>query len=442
VNAATELNAASTLVRRDVNGNFTAGTITGNLIGSATTALTAATAGSALMATDFIGALGGDVTGTQGATIVGKIGGIAPAVANTAGAVVVRDANGNFSAGTITATGFAGGGSGLTGVPGTLPWQSVGGVAQMAVANTGYLANDVAPVTITLPATANAGDIVRVSGVGAGGWAIVPNVGQSIVGFAAGLGPAGSQGAGGSVQFIGSGVWQPMNESQLAAGTVQSANIASGAVGSSQLAPSLTLSGTVAAANFTGNGQGLTDLSASNVSAGTLADTLLSANIPRLNAASNIFTGILKTTGTLDASNATVLGFDKISLSGANTWTGPQTFADMTVAAPAPNVIFRNATTTASFGMGLSTDDLDNGHDFFFMGINMRAGPISYSILSPQESAWGLALERDYFNGETVQHEAYFLDGGNARPFVLGYSQASTANVVSIIDGTVTISSA
>jgi hypothetical protein len=158
-----------------------------------------------------------------------------------------------------------------------------------------------------------------------------------------------------------------------------------------------------------------------------------------LNAATNIFTGTLKTTGTLDVSNAAVLGFDKISLAGANTWTGPQTFTDVTIAAVAPSIVFQNATIASSFGLGLSTDFGDAKHDFFIMGMNMKATPTGYSILSDRKSAWGLALERDYFNGETVQHEAYFFDGGSFRPFLFGYSQAANADVVSIVDGTVTI---
>ena len=430
-------NAASastpgTLVLRDANGGFAAGTITGDLLGNATTATTATTAGTAGAAINFSGTLAGDVTGTQGAAVVGKIGGVAPAAANTAGAVVLRDAGGAFAAGEITATNFLGGGAGLTGVAGTFSWQNAGGIAQQAVANTGYLANHAAAVTITLPATASAGDIVKVSGVGAGGWAIVPNAGQNVVGFAAGLGPAGSQGASGAVQFIGNGAWQPVKESQLA----------DGAVGSAQLAPNLTLSGTMTAASFTGGGQGLTNLSATNLTAGTLGDTLLSANVPRLNAATNIFTGTLKPTGTFDATSATVLGFDKISRSAANTWTGPQTFADLTIASAVPNIFFQNSTTTGNFGLGLSTEGVDLGHDFFIMGINMKATPAGFAINSPRETAWGLALERDFFNGETFLHEAYFTDGGSIRPFLFGYSQAATANVVSIVAGTVTIHNA
>ncbi len=72
---------------------------------------------SAATAVDFSGSLSGDVTGTQSATVVSSVGGqsaanVASGVsaansatdASTSGAIVKRDASGNFSAGTITAT--------------------------------------------------------------------------------------------------------------------------------------------------------------------------------------------------------------------------------------------------------------------------------------------------------------------------------------------------
>jgi hypothetical protein len=75
---------------------------------------------------------------------------------------------------------FSGNGAGLTGVPGSLMWQNVTGTSQQAQPNTGYLANNAAPVTITLPPAPGLGDIVRVSGIGEGGWKIAQNTGQAI----------------------------------------------------------------------------------------------------------------------------------------------------------------------------------------------------------------------------------------------------------------------
>jgi hypothetical protein len=79
--------------------------------------LNAETASTATTATSFSGSLTGDVTGTQTATVVGSVGGASAASVasaasaadaatsgNSAGTIVKRDASGNFSAGTITAT--------------------------------------------------------------------------------------------------------------------------------------------------------------------------------------------------------------------------------------------------------------------------------------------------------------------------------------------------
>ena len=111
---ATSVATPSTLVIRDSSGNFSANIITASLNGNATTATSAGTATSAI---NFTGSLVGDVTGTQGATVVSHVGGytaaqIASAVlavtnatsSNTASTLVLRDASGNFSAGTITAS--------------------------------------------------------------------------------------------------------------------------------------------------------------------------------------------------------------------------------------------------------------------------------------------------------------------------------------------------
>ena len=93
---------------------------------SAGLAVTATTAGTA---NNLAGSLSGDVTGTQTATVVARVGGQTAAAvasgsvtanaatnANTPNTIVKRDASGNFSAGAITAAGFTGVGSGLTGL--------------------------------------------------------------------------------------------------------------------------------------------------------------------------------------------------------------------------------------------------------------------------------------------------------------------------------------
>ncbi|MDR3574555.1 MAG: hypothetical protein P4L50_11875, partial [Anaerolineaceae bacterium] len=79
VAAATALATPNTIVQRDASGNFSAGTITANVSGSATS---------------FTGSLAGDVTGTQGATTVSNaavIGKVLTGFSANAGTVAASD---------------------------------------------------------------------------------------------------------------------------------------------------------------------------------------------------------------------------------------------------------------------------------------------------------------------------------------------------------------
>jgi hypothetical protein len=139
---------------------------------------------------------GSKVTGT----VANATNAINAATATTAGNVtgIVQVANGGTGSSTKnfvdlstnqtniggdkTFTGvLSGNGAGLTNVPGTLKWQTVTGLAQQAQPNNGYLTTNDGRVTITLPTAPNIGDIVRVSSVGAGGWQIAQNSGQSVL---------------------------------------------------------------------------------------------------------------------------------------------------------------------------------------------------------------------------------------------------------------------
>lgn len=63
---------------------------------------------------------------------------------------------------------------------GGLAWTEVTGTSQAAAVNSGYIANNAARVTVTLPATAAVGSIVRLAGKGAGKWRLQANTGQTI----------------------------------------------------------------------------------------------------------------------------------------------------------------------------------------------------------------------------------------------------------------------
>lgn len=62
---------------------------------------------------------------------------------------------------------------------GKLPWTDVTGTSQTAAVNNGYVSNNAALVTITLPAVCAFGDIVKIQGFGAGGWTVQLAAGQT-----------------------------------------------------------------------------------------------------------------------------------------------------------------------------------------------------------------------------------------------------------------------
>jgi hypothetical protein len=140
------------------------------------------------------------------------------ALAGYSGTVTLTNSGNSFS-GSFSGS-FGGSGAGLTNLPGTVVWQNVTGTSQQARPNTGYLATNAAQVTITLPTSPNLGDIVRVSGIGAGGWKIAQNSGQSIV-SAAFLGLTTTPGTAGylngsqkstiELQYVGTGQFMPLS---------------------------------------------------------------------------------------------------------------------------------------------------------------------------------------------------------------------------------------
>ncbi|MFL6604974.1 MAG: WD40/YVTN/BNR-like repeat-containing protein [Steroidobacteraceae bacterium] len=76
----------------------------------------------------------------------------------------------------VTATSYV-----CNGAPGPgITWVNVPGTAAQAQSNTGYLADNISQVLITLPASPAVGDLIQVSGIGAGGWRIAQNAGQTI----------------------------------------------------------------------------------------------------------------------------------------------------------------------------------------------------------------------------------------------------------------------
>jgi hypothetical protein len=65
---------------------------------------------------------------------------------------------------------------------GLVGWIPTNATAFQAATDTGYLLTSSQLVTVTLPATPNVGDIVRISGAGTGGWQTGQNPNQSVIG--------------------------------------------------------------------------------------------------------------------------------------------------------------------------------------------------------------------------------------------------------------------
>ena len=105
-------------------------------------------------------------TMTDGEVMIGSTGADPVLSTLTAGTnITITNA-----AGSITINSTA---SGLT-------WNEETGTSESMLVNNGYIANNAGLVTFTLPTTAAIGDIVRVTGKGAGGWRIAQNAGETI----------------------------------------------------------------------------------------------------------------------------------------------------------------------------------------------------------------------------------------------------------------------
>lgn len=61
-----------------------------------------------------------------------------------------------------------------------ISWIETTGTSATAAVNTGYISNNVALVTFTLPAAAVIGSIIKITGKGAGGWRVSQNASGQI----------------------------------------------------------------------------------------------------------------------------------------------------------------------------------------------------------------------------------------------------------------------
>ncbi len=103
---------------------------------------------------------------SAGQILVGTTSGAPAATAiNSGSGILVANGSGSI---TVSATG------------GGVSWASIAGTTQAAAVNTGYIVANAGQTTITLPATAAIGDTIKVRGLGAAGWILAANTGQTI----------------------------------------------------------------------------------------------------------------------------------------------------------------------------------------------------------------------------------------------------------------------
>ncbi len=123
-------------------------------------------ANSATLVTSSTGVPSWTSSMTNGQVLIGSTG-ATPVPATITGAAGITVTN---AAGSIT---ISGGGGGYT-------WTEVTGTSQAMAANSGYITNNPALCTLTLPTVAAQGTTLSIAGKGAGGWKIAQNAGQEI----------------------------------------------------------------------------------------------------------------------------------------------------------------------------------------------------------------------------------------------------------------------
>jgi len=307
---------------------------------SATSATTAGSATTATTANNFSGSLAGDVTGTQSATVVSTVGGVTAAnVAsganaanaatslNTASTIVMRDASGNFSAGSVTlnnnlylpgptATVYSGGSSFLHSDTNNNFFAGPG-AGNLAASGFGNTANGPGVLRLNTSGQANTASGFEALHDNTSGSANTANGYQAS--------QANTSGSDNTAIGLDALLNNTTGNYNIALGdhagfnigfntTSGSSNIDIGNMGVATDTNIIRIGDgqtqTFIAGVLNGNGGGLTNLNGSQVTGGTVADARLSANVALLNAA-NTFSANQTINGAVGigvaASTATVL---------------------------------------------------------------------------------------------------------------------------------------
>lgn len=101
------------------------------------------------------------------------------------GKLYIGKADGTFALGTLTQGANvtitnADGAITIAAASGGVTFSAVSGTTQQAAVNNGYIPENAALTTITLPATAAVGDVVAITGYGAGKWKLAQNASQLV----------------------------------------------------------------------------------------------------------------------------------------------------------------------------------------------------------------------------------------------------------------------
>jgi len=179
--------ASSITITGDSGGGLTGNSFT---FTGGTTGLTFAGAGSTeTLGGDLVVSNGGTgrTTLTNHGVLVGAgTSAITQLAVGTNGQVLIGATGADPAFALLTSTGgsisFTTGANSLNleSVGGGTPWTDVTGTSATMVANNGYIADNAGLVTLTLPATAAQGTMIKVAGNGSGGWKIAQVAGQTI----------------------------------------------------------------------------------------------------------------------------------------------------------------------------------------------------------------------------------------------------------------------
>lgn len=124
--------------------------------------------------------IGGTLSVNKGGTGVATLTAYAVICGGTTGTAPVQSIASVGSSGQVLTSNGAGSLPTFQAAAGGLSWVVETTTSRSAAVNEGVICNNAGLVTVTIPDTAAVGDILRVTGIGAGGWAIAQNASESI----------------------------------------------------------------------------------------------------------------------------------------------------------------------------------------------------------------------------------------------------------------------